>query len=216
MSLAVSTVEWLGQVARLLSGFSAATLDIGPSSLTGVLHGTDARFPTRYRKAMFICDWSYGQIYAIHLTPKGASYTAEPEVFCSGRPFAVVDAIIAPDGAMYAVTGGRNIKSAVWRIRYTGTAQTAPPDITAPTSEAKLRRQLETLHRPNEGAIANAWPHLSHPDRFVRFAARIAIEHQPVSQWQTKVFSETDPQRYPRGHCPRPSCGRKRRRQTHQ
>ena len=172
-----------------------ATLDIGPSSPTGVLHGTDARFPTRYRKAMFICDWSYGQIYAIHLTPKGASYTAEPEVFCSGRPFAVVDAIIAPDGAMYAVTGGRNIKSAVWRIRYTGTAQTAPPDITAPTSEAKLRRQLETLHRPNEGAIANAWPHLSHPDRFVRFAARIAIEHQPVSQWQSKVFSETDPRR---------------------
>ena len=172
-----------------------ATLDIGPSSPTGVLHGTDARFPTRYRQAMFICDWSYGQIYAIHLTPKGASYTAEPEVFCSGRPFAVVDAIIAPDGAMYAVTGGRNIQSAVWRIRYAGTAETAPPDIPAPTSEAKLRRQLETLHRPNEGAIANAWPHLSHPDRFVRFAARIAIEHQPVSQWQTKVFSETDPQR---------------------
>jgi len=172
-----------------------ATLNIGPSSPTAVLCGTDARFPTRYRQAMFICDWSYGQIYAIHLTSKGASYTARPEVFCSGRPFAVVDAIIAPDGAMYAVTGGRNIQSAVWRIRYTGTAETALPGIAAPTSEAKLRRQLETLHRPNEGAIANAWPHLSHPDRFIRFAARIAIEHQPVSQWQSKVFSETDPQR---------------------
>ncbi len=172
-----------------------ATLNIGPSSPTGVLHGTDARFPTRYRQAMFICDWSYGLIYAIHLTPKGASYTATREVFCSGRPFAVVDAIIAPDGAMYAVTGGRNIQSAVWRVRYSGTAETALPGIAAPTSEAKLRRQLETLHRPTEGAIATAWPHLSHPDRFIRFAARIAIEHQPVAQWQSKVFSETDPQR---------------------
>jgi putative heme-binding domain-containing protein len=172
-----------------------AVLNIGPSSPTGILHGTSARFPTKYRQAMFICDWSYGQIYALHLTPKGATYTATREVFCKGRPFAVVDAIIGHDGAMYMVTGGRNTQSAVWRIRYAGDADMTLPPPAKLSAEAKLRRQLETMHRPGEGTVAAVWPHLSHPDRFVRFAARIAVEHQPVAQWQSKVFSENDPTR---------------------
>ena len=29
----------------------------------------------------------------------------------------------------------------------------------------------------------------------MRYAARIAVEHQPVAQWQDKAVSETDPQR---------------------
>jgi putative heme-binding domain-containing protein len=34
---------------------------------------------------------------------------------------------------------------------------------------------------------------LSHDDRFIRFAARIALEHQPVEEWQERALSETDP-----------------------
>lgn len=170
-------------------------LDIGPSSPTGICFGANANFPTRYRKALFICDWTYGQVYAIQLKPNGASYSASREVFCAGRPLAVVDAIIGNDGAMYLVTGGRNITSAVWRIRYAGSESTATPKAPKPTVAAQLRHQLESLHRPKEGAVDIAWQHLDHPDRFVRFAARIAIEHQPISLWANRVFTETDPQR---------------------
>src|SRR5690606_15342134 len=31
-------------------------------------------------------------------------------------------------------------------------------------------------------------------DRFVRYAARIALEHQPIGQWQTRALNEKDPQ----------------------
>ena len=94
--------------------------DIGPSSPTGVLSGLDTAFPTKYRDAIFICDWTYGLVYALHTEPSGGSYTMTTEVFASGKPFPVVDLIVGADGAMYGVTGGRNTHSSVWRIRYVG------------------------------------------------------------------------------------------------
>lgn len=39
-----------------------------------------------------------------------------------------------------------------------------------------------------------AWPHLASDDRFLRYAARVAIESQPVESWSAKVFSETNAQ----------------------
>jgi hypothetical protein len=54
---------------------------------------------------------------------------------------------------------------------------------------------LETFHgAPNVIAIPTVWPYLKNNDRFIRYAARIAIEHQPISQWQEKAFLEYDPQ----------------------
>ena len=51
--------------------------------------------------------------------------------------------------------------------------------------ENKLRRALEKFHSgPQQGAVDSAWPNLKHEDRFVRYAARIAVEHQPLSEWQ--------------------------------
>ena len=38
-----------------------------------------------------------------------------------------------------------------------------------------------------------AWPHLNSPDRFIRYAARLAIERNPVEQWQSKALAETKP-----------------------
>ena len=36
---------------------------------------------------------------------------------------------------------------------------------------------------------------LGSQDRFIRFAARVALEHQPVEGWAHLAFAETDPQR---------------------
>ena len=37
-----------------------------------------------------------------------------------------------------------------------------------------------------------AWPSLASPDRFIRWAARIAIEHQPVAKWSERALAEDD------------------------
>lgn len=170
-------------------------LNIGQGSPTNVLYGQNAKFPLKYRQSLYAFDWSFGIIYAIHMKPKGASYEGTREEFISGTPLALTDGAIGPDGALYFLTGGRRLESDLYRVYYNGSESTAPiaPVITA---EHKLRTDLEKYHEgANPAAIAAAWPHLNHPDRFVRYAARIAVEHQPVAQWQEKALAETDPQR---------------------
>jgi putative heme-binding domain-containing protein len=174
-----------------------ASVDIGPGSPTGTLFGTGAKFPAKYQRAMFGLDWTYGTMWAIHFTPDGASFKAEKEEFIAGKPMPFTDAIIRKaDGAMYFTTGGRRSQSALYRVTYAGRESTAPAAPIAPTAEAKLRRQLEMLH--NEGtaadAIEKAWPYLAHKDRFIRFAAREAIERQPAAKWADRALAEKNPQ----------------------
>ena len=172
-------------------------LNIGQGSPTNVLYAQNAKFPQKYRQSLYAFDWSFGIIYSIQLTPKGASYNAVREEFLSGSPLALTDGVIGPDGAMYFMTGGRKLESDLYRVYYAGPESTAPAAaVPALTKENQLRRQLEQFHSgPNPGALAVAWPNLNHPDRFVRYAARIAVEHQPVSGWQERALTETDPQR---------------------
>ncbi|MEO6755202.1 MAG: c-type cytochrome, partial [Chthoniobacteraceae bacterium] len=175
-----------------------ATLNIGPGSPTGTTFGYGAKFPAKYQKALFGLDWSWGKIYAIHLEAKGASYTGTKEEFISGTPLPVTDVVIRPqDGAMYFTIGGRRVQSGFYRVTYIGgeDASPAPLDKTL-TWEAKLRRELEAFHiKTDPEAVAAAWPHLAHPDRYVRWAARMAIEHQPLDSWKSKALSEADPEK---------------------
>lgn len=168
-------------------------VNIGQGSPTNVMSGMTAKFPQKYRQSVFAFDWSFGIIYSIHLKPKGASYEGEREEFISGTPLPLTDGAIGPDGAMYFLTGGRRLESDLYRVYYTGNEATTSP-APALTAEHKLRTSLEKYHgEPDAGAVAAAWPNLNHADRFVRYAARIAVEHQPVAQWQEKALAETDP-----------------------
>lgn len=173
-----------------------AIVNIGQGSPTNVMSGMTAKFPQKYRQSIFAFDWSFGIIYSIHLKPKGATYDGEREEFISGTPLPLTDGVIGPDGAMYFLTGGRRLESDLYRVYYTGNdanTSTLTPTLTA---EHKLRTSLEKYHEgANPQALAAAWPNLNHPDRFVRYAARIAVEHQPVAQWQEKALAETDPVR---------------------
>jgi putative heme-binding domain-containing protein len=169
-------------------------LNIGQGSPTSLISGSNAAFPEKYRKSIFAFDWSFGIIYAIYLEPNGASYTAQAEEFISGSPLPLTDGLIGPDGAMYFLTGGRRLESDLYRISATtpdkSNASVSPATI---TEENKLRRSLEKYHEPNKNALEMAWPNLKHEDRFVRYAARIAVEHQPVATWQERALNETDP-----------------------
>ncbi|MCX6956543.1 MAG: c-type cytochrome [Verrucomicrobia bacterium] len=174
-----------------------ASLDIGPGCPTGTVFGTGAKFPAKYQRALFACDWTYGTLYAVHLNPDGGTFRGEKEEFLSGKPLPLTDLIIHPkDGAMYFTVGGRKTQAALYRVTYTGTDSTAPVKALAPTPEAKLRHTLEALHAEGTGpeAIAIAWPHLASPDRFVRFAARAAIERQLPENWANRALNEKNPQ----------------------
>lgn len=173
------------------------TVDLGPGSPTGLTFGTGAKFPAPYQRALFACDWTYGTMYAIHLTPTGATFRGERTEFISGKPLPFTDALIHPrDGAMYFTVGGRRTQSALYRVTYTGGESTAPARPPAPTAEAKLRRELEVFHADGAPASAldRAWPHLASPDRFLRFAARVVLEKQPPARWAERALAETQPQ----------------------
>jgi putative heme-binding domain-containing protein len=171
-------------------------LDVGPGSPTGMAFGYGTRFPAKYQDALFMCDWSYGRLFAVHLTPSGAAYKGELEEFLSGSPLPLTDVVINPrDGAMYFTVGGRKTQSGLYRVTYAGTESTAPsPGGPAPGPLHAVRRLLETLHgRQDARAVEAIWPYLGHEDRFVRYAARVALEHQDPKGWQERALKETNP-----------------------
>ena len=173
-----------------------AVLNIGQGSPTNAMFGFGANFPSKYKKALYAFDWSFGIIYAIHLTPNGATYDATAEEFISGSPLPLTDGIIGPDGAFYFATGGRRLESDLYRVTYKGELDTHVPLTEADLpKEAKLRRELEQYHKagaPAEG-LEKAWAQLGHADRYVQYAARIVLEHQPVASWKDKAIAEADP-----------------------
>ena len=172
-----------------------AVINIGPGSPTGVTFGYGAKFPSKYQKAMYILDWSWGKIYAVHMKPDGSTYSGVKETFITGSPLPVTDAIIHPgDGSMYFAIGGRKVQSGLYRVSYVGKENTKLISIKPHANEpAKLRHQLEKLHiGSNPDALKIAWPHIDHPDRFVRWAALTAIQHLPIGKWATKALNEKD------------------------
>ena len=170
-----------------------AVVDIGPGSPTGTTFGYGAKFPARYQNALFALDWSWGKLHAVHLEPDGATYKAVREEFIAGAPLPLTDAIIHPgDGAMYFAIGGRRVQSGVYRVTYTGTESTAPVSMKPTSTPARtLRHQLEAFHgKSDPKAVAAVWPHLGHADRTVRWAARTALEHVPISAWAERALTE--------------------------
>jgi putative heme-binding domain-containing protein len=174
-----------------------AVLDVGPGSPTGVTFGYGARFPAKYQEAFFICDWSYGKLYAVHLTPEGSAYRGELEEFVTGTPLPLTDIVINPrDGAMYFAVGGRKTQSGLYRVTYAGKESTALSKGDDRGAELRdVRHRLESFHgRRDPKAVDAVWPFLSHADRFIRFAARVALEHQDPKAWRDQALAEKDPQ----------------------
>jgi putative heme-binding domain-containing protein len=158
--------------------------------------GYGAKFPAKYQEALYICDWSYGRLFAVHLTPEGSAYKAQLEEFATGAPLALTDVVVNPkDGALYFIIGGRSTQSGLYRITYAGKDSTAPSqgnDNTGAESRA-LRHKLEAFHgKADPKTVSTSWPYLSHDDRYIRFAARVAIEHQNLQEWADLALKETN------------------------
>ena len=183
------------------------TLDTGLGSPTGLEFGARSHFPPEYRESLFMGDWQHGRIFQVQLTPRGASYDGQYKVFLEGGALNVCDLTFGPDGAMYFVTGGRGSQSGLYRVTYDGPDVSETPDVAEESLRAEqtdqaqqaasareLRHQLEQWHsRRDASAIDIAWPYLNSEDRWLRFAARLAIERQDPALWRERALSESQP-----------------------
>ncbi|MCA9053895.1 MAG: c-type cytochrome [Planctomycetaceae bacterium] len=159
---------------------SLPMMDIGKGSPTCVKFGDRSSFPTPYRDALFVLDWAYGRVLAVHLERRGIGYSGRAEVFLRGRPLNVTDLGFGPDGAMYLVTGGRKTQSAIYRVR--SSSGTTPTAVT----------QSET-------SLADpTWDDLGSLDPQRRYRARIHYERS-VAQvgdpipWRDQALQESQP-----------------------
>ncbi len=177
-----------------------AVVDIGLSSPTGVVMGSDTDFPPGYEDVLFAADWAYGTIYAVDLAREGASYRGEATVFARGEPLPVTDLAVS-GGALYFTTGGRRAQSGLYRVRWTGENEEGPaahaiqatarvPAADADDPATSLAR-LEELHvDPALSALEDVWPLLAAEDRHVRYAARTKLELTDPLFWRGRALAE--------------------------
>ncbi len=89
------------------------------------------------------------------------------------------------------------MQSGLYRVTYTGkesTGDVAEQNAMPATSFARLRHKLEAFHgKQDPAAVDAAWPHLDHADRFIRSAARVALEHQDPKDWADRALGEKQP-----------------------
>ena len=186
--------------AHYRDSFGAA-VDIGPGSPTGVCFGYQTKFPVKYQNSLYVCDWSYGKLYAVHLEEKGSTYGGTFEEFASATPLPLTDILVNQrDGALYFTVGGRRVQSGLYRVTYRGRESTAavssgPPKVNLPRARRGALERLLQKDSPAIGAkrLDRVWMALGSPDRGIRHAARAALETQPVNTWKNRLAGEKNP-----------------------
>jgi putative heme-binding domain-containing protein len=176
-------------------------VDVGVGSPTGIKFGDRSNFPEKYKKALFALDWSYGRIFAEHLTPDGSSYRGTVETFLTGKPLNVTDVEFGIDGAMYFITGGRGTAAALYRVSYVGAQSGGDAVLNKSSQDSRTERKAIALRKTRHGleavpggesknAVSILWRQLNADDRFIRYAARVALERQPFAEWKARALSE--------------------------
>ncbi|WP_395741990.1 hypothetical protein [Prosthecobacter sp.] len=184
--------EWYADTLR-------SVIDIGLSSPTGIYFGYGAKFPAKYQQALYLLDWSYGRIIAVHLNDSALWYEGKQEPFVSGRPLNVTDGCIGPDGAMWFITGGRGTQSGLYRVSYAGSESTEAYSRSESDLEGMdqirrlsvLKGHLESPENDPEPHLSWVWNSLSDFRRpLVAHAARMALERIPPAQWREDALKE--------------------------
>ncbi len=138
-----------------------SVVDLGQGSPTGIVAGKDLEFPAQYRTGLFVFDWSFGTIYHVSLTPKGSSYVGTKEEFLSASALPLTDGVAGGDGALYFLTGGRRLKSHLYRVFYNGPEGDQEPEGVANSPDMELRMKLESFQRDGEADYDLIWTSLA-------------------------------------------------------
>lgn len=168
-------------------------VNIGPGSPVGVDFGYGLKFPAKYQKALYICDWTFGTMYAIHTEPHMSTYNATKEEFVSRTPLPLTDVAAGPDGALYFSVGGRGTQSELFRVTYVGKEATAPTEVHEST-QAGPRSRRKTLEAAHAGIgtigrqpaidaqtfLSGVRNDIQSGDRFIKSASRNAFYHSPL------------------------------------
>ncbi len=182
------------------------------ASPTGMVSGHLSAWPEPWTDMLFCADWTFGRVLAVTTQAKGSTFTAQWQPFLTGRPMPVTDLAWGPDGQMYLLTGGRGTQSGLYCVSYVGShdaqagaaggtalsdAQTmeAADQEQAEATARELRHVIESLQVQLEPALLDeSLPILldamGGEDEWVRAAARVALEHQPVGVWRPAVLTD--------------------------
>lgn len=182
-----------------------AILEVGGGAPTGLVFGTKTSFPERWKKALFAGDWAFGRVLALELEEQGSTYSGSVTTLLEGRPLAVVDLAVGVEGALYVLTGGRGTQSTLYRV----TAQDDDPGAemsgkTGTSASSSLLGSLQRLARIalcvpgvtmdiGDDVVADVWLNLSHPDAFMRHAARSVLERSRLEAWLASYLAAEDP-----------------------
>jgi putative heme-binding domain-containing protein len=177
-----------------------SVVDVGLSSPTAIFFGYGAAFPERYRNALYVCDWSYGRLIAVHLTPHGKSYRGKMENFATGRPLNLTDGVIGPDGALWFITGGRSTQSGLYRIHYTGekTRHTEEGDTSPEVPEvdrfALHHRRMQLEEQPNAIDLTpgKTWESAMHLTAAARSGQSRLVDHAVTGALTLLLSSDAD------------------------
>jgi putative heme-binding domain-containing protein len=95
---------------------------LGRGSPTGVACYRHTHFPEKYRGGFFLADWTFGKVWFVPLSRKGAGHVGKPEVFLEATGedgFAPTGLAVHPrTGELFVSIGGRGTRGAVYRITY--------------------------------------------------------------------------------------------------
>lgn len=181
-------------------------LDTGKGSPTSVMFGTKLNFAPAYRDCLYVLDWAYGRVLAVHMAPRGSVYRMAGELFLQGVPLNVTDLAAGPDGAMYLITGGRKTQSALYRVTM------EQPDATQADSQHEQRcaqyalelqeqRRLAEHWLRGESSVQNAEERLKWIERTLAGAdpqlqamARTVLEQMPLQHWDQRLLQVQDQQ----------------------
>jgi putative heme-binding domain-containing protein len=132
---------------------------VGRGSPTGMAFYTGKMFPTRWRGALLVGDWARDRIFAVHMKPKGASFTGSIESLLELRNSSgITDLAVGSDGAVYFTTGGRGALGELHRLSYT-----APPEAAADANAPSEPAESKGESKPASDASHDAKPAIEPP-----------------------------------------------------
>ena len=159
--------------------------------------GYGAKFPAKYQDALFICDWSYGKLYAVHLTPEGSALQGRARGVRHRHAAAADRRRRQPERRGDVLRHRRpQDQSGLYRVTYAGEESTEP----SRGDDGRRRGPRPAPHR-SKPSTATRTRRPSRPPGRTSATPTASSASPPASRsstrtrtWQDRALAETNPQ----------------------